>query len=105
MEKVIRDGKVAILVSSGYGAGWYTWNSDHKELLFHPKLIAMVEAGKQKEVDEEWIFKELGIKDVYTGGASDGLHIEWLPQGTAFIIEEYDGAESLTTLDNLTLIA
>ena len=25
MEKVIRDGKVAVLYSPGYGAGWSTW--------------------------------------------------------------------------------
>jgi hypothetical protein len=28
MEKVIRDGKVAVLYSPGYGAGWYSWNRD-----------------------------------------------------------------------------
>ena len=26
IEKVVRDGKVAVLVSPGYGAGWSTWN-------------------------------------------------------------------------------
>ena len=26
MTKCIRDGKVAILYSPGYGAGWSTWN-------------------------------------------------------------------------------
>ena len=26
MQKVIRDGKVAVLYSPGYGAGWYTWS-------------------------------------------------------------------------------
>ena len=28
MEKIIEDGKVAVLVSKGYGAGWSTWNLD-----------------------------------------------------------------------------
>ena len=31
MNKVIRDGKVAVLYSPGYGAGWYSWNWNHPE--------------------------------------------------------------------------
>jgi len=42
MEKVIRDGKVAVLISQGWGAGWYSWHRDNQELLFHPKLVEMV---------------------------------------------------------------
>ncbi len=103
-EKVIRDNKVAVLYSSGFGAGWYSWNPEHKELLFHPKLVAMVEAGKQSDITKEWLENELGILDVYCGGASD-LKIQWLVEGTAFTIDEYDGAESIETLDSLTLIA
>ena len=104
MEKVIRNGKVAVLVSGGFGAGWYSWNSNHKELLFHPKLVALVEAGKQSEITEEWLEQELDLKDIYCGGARD-LDIEWLNEGTAFVVEEYDGSESLRTMDDLTLVA
>lgn len=104
MNKVIRNGKVAVLVSPGYGAGWYSWNQDYKELLFHPKLVELVEQGNQKEIDEEWVKNNLGLEDVYCGGAKN-LQIVWLKEGTAFIIEEYDGSESVRTLDDLTLIA
>jgi hypothetical protein len=104
MEKVIRNGKVAVLVSGGFGAGWYSWNSSHKELLFHPKLVALVEAGKQSEITKEWIEQELGLKNIYCGGAR-GLDIEWLNEGTAFEVEEYDGSERLRTINDLTLVA
>jgi len=103
MEKVIRDGKVAILISHGYGAGWYTWNTDYQELLFNPKLVKMVEDGRAKEIDKDWVKENLGIS-IYAGGA-EGLSIYWLPIGTCFKVEEYDGAESLETFDDLTLIA
>jgi hypothetical protein len=103
MEKVIRDGKVAVLVSRGFGAGWYSWNSEHQELLFHPKLVEMVEQKRNKEIDDEWVKENLGI-DIYAGG-SDGLTIHWLPIGTAFEIDEYDGSESLRTLADLVLVA
>jgi len=104
MEKVIKDGNVAVLISRGYGAGWYTWNQEHQELLFHPKLIEMVENNKTKEITEEWIFENLDIPDIYCGG-TDGLTIIWLPIGTAFKINEYDGNESLETFEDLFLIA
>jgi len=104
MEKVIRDGKVAVLISHGFGAGWYTWNSEKKEILFNPKLVEMVESGKANEIDGDWVKENIGIEDVYCGGAKD-LIIHWLDVGTAFVVEEYDGAESLRTLDDLTIIA
>jgi hypothetical protein len=88
MEKVIRDGKVAVLISHGYGAGWYSWNTEHQQLLFHPKLVEMVEQNKNDEINDEWVKENLGI-DIYAGG-SDGLSIHWLPVGTAFQVEEYD---------------
>lgn len=103
MEKVIRNGEVAILISHGFGAGWYTWNQEHKELLFSPKIVQMVEENRFDEITNDWVKENLGI-DIYTGG-SDGLKIHWLPIGTAFEVDEYDGAESLRTLDDLVLTA
>ena len=103
MEKIIRNGQVAVLYSPGFGAGWYSWNSN-KELLFHPKLVEMVENNRQSEITTQWIQENLGINNVYCGGADD-LQIEWLDEGTVFEIDEYDGSESIITLGNLTLIA
>lgn len=56
MEKVIRDGKVAVLYSPGYGAGWSTWcyNDDLvKTLLFHPLIVEKVESGLEREITTE----------------------------------------------------
>ena len=55
MEKVIRNGLVAVLYSPGYGAGWFSWNPGHQELLFHPKLVEMVEQKRNNEIDEDWV--------------------------------------------------
>lgn len=106
MEKVIRYGKVAVLVSHGFGAGWYSWHSK-KELLFHPILVEMVEQGKRGDITEVLCKNLLGLNDdeyICTLG-TDGLNIHWIDEGTAFQIDEYDGAESLTILEHLTLIA
>jgi hypothetical protein len=104
MEKVIRNGKVAVLISHGFGAGWYSWNLDHKEILFHPKLVEMVEQDKMGGITEEWVKENLGLEGVYCGGAEE-LQIVWLPVGTAFTIEEYNGAESIINIEDLVIIA
>lgn len=109
MEKVIRDGKVAVLYSPGYGAGWSTWcyNSALIEtLLFHPLIVEKVESGLEREITTEWLVQQFGrdFEDVYCGGVGD-LEIEWLPEGTAFRIEEYDGFETVITNQQLYYIA
>ena len=105
MEKVVRDGKVAVLFSRGYGAGWGSWNYGvHEVIMFHPKIVQMVEDGRKMDITEEWLEKELGLEGVYTGGR-EGLYIEWVPEGTKFRIDEYDGAESIITEDDLNMVA
>jgi hypothetical protein len=99
MDKVICDGKVAVLVSRGYGAGWSTWTDEVETYLFHPKLVQMVEEERHSEITTEWMEQELGLDVSYTGG-TDGLEIQWVPVGTKFVIHEYDGHESLRTIDD-----
>lgn len=103
MKKVIRDGKVAVLYSPGYGAGWSTWNPDFPYCLFDPKLVALVETlggpegykVKKKLVDTA---QKLYGKEFYAGAASS-LQIAWVPQGAKFRIHEYDGSETVILLD------
>lgn len=100
IEKVIRDGKVAVLVSPGFGAGWSTWADDAQTewMVFAPEVVAWVEAGKPGgENGEELkaiVRARFGDNHPYLGGAVD-LVIQWVTQGEAFQINEYDGSESL----------
>ena len=103
MNKVIRDGKVAVLVSPGFGAGWSTWAYRVEEdapgfMMFDPTLVDMVERGASAETIETYVTSM--HPHTYCGGASD-LTIEWLPVGTAFRIHEYDGAESVEIRDDM----
>ena len=91
MEKEIRNGKVAVLYSPGFGAGWYSW-IHVPEVLFDPEIVALVEANKNSEIPA-LVVKKYGDK-YYTGGADD-LSIKWLPVGTQFEISEYDGSEDV----------
>jgi hypothetical protein len=103
MNKVIRDGKVAVLVSPGYGAGWSTWSYSVEEddpgfMMFDPTLVDMVERGASAEEIEAYVKSK--HPDTYCGGADD-LTIQWLPVGTAFRIHEYDGSESVEIRDDM----
>ena len=101
-KKIIKNGKVAIAISPGIGAGWITWNPELSP--FEPKVIEMILAGKQDEITEEWCEKELGVKNVYCDGASD-LEIVWIKKGLRFSINEYDGDEDLYIENKLDYIA
>lgn len=95
MKKVIRDGKVAVLYSPGFGAGWSTWNTEYMELLlFDSRIVEAVE--KKQEITEEFMLKMLEMVDLCLLGA-DKLTIEWLPVGTRFYVDEYDGSETIIT--------
>lgn len=93
MDKLIKDGMVAVLVSPGYGAGWYSWNRQ-EALLFDSILVQHVLDGDLDLAMER--AKEI-CPDAYLGGG-DQLVVEWIPVGAKFEIEEYDGFESLSLL-------
>lgn len=98
MEKLIKDGMVAVLVSQGYGAGWSTWNNGHPEIVFDPVLAQMVldEVEYQQMVE----YCEKRYPDCYLGGLQQ-LVVEWLMIGTNFRIDEYDGYESIEILGDI----
>lgn len=97
-EKYINeDGKVAVLVSPGYGAGWSTWaSSDEREAAKFDRRI--VEQVLAKNDDLERFVQQLGYTS-YTGGLSS-LEIEWVAPGEPFYIHEYDGYEDIRWRDS-----
>lgn len=104
MSKVIRDGKVAVFVSAGYGAGWSTWltasNVDGQDFMLYgdERMVELVESKHYTEA-EKYTRSVVG-KNEYLGGI-DGLYVEWVDEGTRFYIDEYDGAETLVTIDTI----
>jgi hypothetical protein len=97
MDKVIVNDKVAVLYSPGFGSGWYTWNQQFPELIFSPAIVKLVE---QEKFDELETYMELKYPEVFKGGMMD-LEIQWIPVGTEFRINEYDGAESVELKDEV----
>jgi hypothetical protein len=99
MEKYEVDGKVAVLVSFGYGAGWTTWAGDDAERkMFDPVLVKMLLDSKEEITDAIVKYVDETYPDSYNGGL-DGLSVVLVEKGAKFVIDEYDGSESLTTID------
>ncbi len=96
MNKLEVDGMVAIIYSPGYGAGWASWNPDHRDVLFDLEIILWIMAGDldlaERVAEEKW-------PDVYIGGLRKAK-IKWLPVGTRFKIYEHDGYERIELLDD-----
>ena len=101
MNKVIRDGMVAVLISPRYGAGWYSWHGI-QELLFDPVVVDMLEKNIDRDEIEKYCEKTYG-EDEYYGGIT-GLQIVWIPEGREFMIHEYDGSETLRYKDEIRWI-
>lgn len=90
MDKVIKDGKVAVLISCGFGAGFYTWGAPI-EAIFDPKLVELVESEDFDGANEY-------VKNTYSGVYTDGVRdlvVVWVDEGEDFIINEYDGSETI----------
>ena len=105
---------IAVLVSPGYGAGWSTWNCP--EIAYDRRVVEywsefwldrglpetygsinrmvshIMSHGGDKEVENFMEF--IGYYNVYCGGWED-IGVEWVPVGSLFRIEEYDGSECL----------
>ncbi len=96
MNKVIRNGKVAVLYSPGFGAGWFSWHGI-AELLYDPVVVGMVESKESEDAIVEYCHGKYD-PDRYFRGADD-LKIEWVPIGREFRIDEYDGSESIEYKD------
>lgn len=99
MSRYIKDGKVAVLYSPEFGSGWSTWGKV-EDMVFNPELVEAVLSGDKSNVYET--AKRL-YPDVYDGGLRD-LTIGWLDIGTNFVIDEYDGYESIRVLGDFEFL-
>ena len=101
LDRVVVDGRVAVLYSPGYGSGWSTWNQDHPECVFDPVVVKWIQDGRPQQQlgDIELHCKQKYGGYFYIGSGLDQLEIEWVPRGMQFIVTEYDGSESIRWRD------
>lgn len=92
MEKVVRDGKVAVVISLDDIWSALEHNKNIVEILiFHPLIVEKVLA--KEAITEQWMIDTFGIKGYSCDG--DELIVEWIEQGEEFFIDTYDGIEEI----------
>lgn len=93
-KKHVVDGKVAVLISPGFGAGWSTWAPPglEEEFLFDPGLVELL-LNKATSIQLR-SYAEKRWPGAYHGGAGS-LEVHWVPEGERFDVDEYDGSEAL----------
>ena len=89
-----------VLVSYGFGAGWSTWND--KELAYDKRIVEKFLENVSSSEMANYV-ESLGYARPYMGGYKD-LELEFIPRGTLFRIYEYDGAESIETIEDMDMI-
>lgn len=102
MDKLIKDGMVAVLYSPGFGAGWSTWSDGEnaEAMVFDPELAEATLAGGPGMLDKMTAIAKAKWPDEYLGGLDD-LTVKWVPVGAKFYIDEYDGHESVVLMDDV----
>lgn len=89
---------IGVLCSFGFGAGFSTWNDPN---LASDKRVVEYWIRNREYMPEERVKKYLesiGYYNVYMGGW-DTIDIVWVPIGSYWRIEEYDGAERVEILN------
>ena len=93
MNKLIVDGKVAVIVSPGFGAGWSTCGDE--ESCLDGELAQAILDGLHEDKIEE--IAEKNWPGQYQGGLYQCV-VKWVEQGEQFEITDYDGNESLNII-------
>ena len=96
------NGKIGVIVSPGYGAGWSTRSDPKKFLCMDRGLVRMKINGDNNDKVKKYL-ESVGLNGVCMGGWSSAV-VEWVSKGDAFRIEEYDGFESLVISHDIDLM-
>ena len=99
--------EVAVLTSPDYGCGWYTWHRC-EELIFAPNIVEKVLRCESITIEDIAEALEITVDeaeerglDLYTRSL---LRVHWVKENDGFIIDEYDGAESLVLEKDMRFI-
>lgn len=92
-------GKVGVIVSPDYGSGWSTEvSSETREPEFDPILCFLIDYDVNRELLLETA--EFLYHNNYCSGLT-GAELVFVDKGVEFIIDVYDGAESIKFKDNI----
>ena len=103
VEKLIRDGRVAVVYSPGWGSAWSTNEQGAvRDMLMYDKDIVLAvlegDVGKAKEIAIAKYEEITGEAEFYAGHGD--LEVEWVKIGERFRISSFDGSEAVMTVED-----
>ena len=93
--------KISVVHTNGYGAGLSTWNKGWEELALDEQLAQLVLDEAYQKGDSTQVDKYLMY--AYETHCDNDLTVSLIEKGRPFFIKEYDGAERIVFLDELTI--
>jgi len=119
VDKVIKDGYVAVIISYGYGTGWSSWHTgdedEYDRMLFDPAIVGLIENRETayqsnaledadvEDADEKIkLYCRLTYSDIWY---PTRLDVAWIKEGTQFSIYEHDGDEFIISNEDLLVTA
>jgi hypothetical protein len=96
-----KDDQVAVILHREYGLGWWTWHGDDRWLV-HPELAEAIDTGRV-EVAQDLIDEFSCQSESYHPGQikASNLEVFWADRHRKFLIENYDGCETLVYRDEI----
>lgn len=98
MNKLIKDGRVAVIFTCDFGGGWSSWCPEKRDICMDGDIAQLVLDSAPVEKIEKLVEKK--YPELYLYGLNN-LAVAWIKEGTEFIIEEYDGRESIVTREDV----
>lgn len=89
---------IAALVSSGYGSGWSSYNEDIGLAIDEEVVRYWLNSKNKSKKELEEDFRQMGY-DVSNFLGWNNITLRWVPVGSTFRIQEYDGAEYIETFN------
>ena len=107
-ERLLFEGRVAVLISPGYGSGWSTWakKTNREAMLFDAQIADVMldhTLTREQRLAQARTLAELKYPGEYLGGL-DALEVALIDPGARFVINEVDGYESITLAKDIEWI-
>jgi len=94
MKMFKKNGKIGVIISPGFGSGFSTTNDRMMAIDFD-----LVEAFLKGDMTRFKYIADEKFGNWYDSGDMR-FRVEWVPEGSRFMIQEYDGHESIIILDD-----
>lgn len=102
--KLIEDGKVAVIYSNGYNNdyGWYTQHNIYN-LIFDRKVAEMILKPFNPDVVLDYCQRTYGVNNEFRG--IPNLGVVWIPLDTMFFFQGIHGKEFVVPLEEVTRLS